>query len=120
MDFLIDNNLSPSLCKFLIETGHSAVHTKELKMSGASDDELFLYAYINNKIIISADTDFGFILSKWKQNLPSVILLRFISTIPSIQIEYLRKIILNYESELVEGAIIVVDSQKVRIKKLPF
>jgi predicted nuclease of predicted toxin-antitoxin system len=54
-----------------------------LNLQKASDYDIFLRAYEEKRIIISLDTDFGFILSQWKKNLPSVILLDFF---PPIQI----------------------------------
>lgn len=120
MNFLIDNNLSPLLAALLIELGHNAIHVKSVNMSGASDREIFQLAFSEKRIIVSADTDFGFILSEWKNNLPSIILLRFISTNPNVQLKYLKNIIENFAQEMMEGHIVVVEPTRVRIKKLPF
>ena len=114
MKFLIDNNLSPVLENLLISEGFDAIHVGSLKLSAASDQEIFLMAFNENRIIISSDTDFGYILSNWKHSLPSVILFRQLSTSPSVQILYLKQVFQKFESELSKGCILVVEPGKVR------
>ena len=120
MKFLIDNNLSPRLVEYLSDNGFESVHVKQLEMQKSSDEEIFQYAHKNELIIVSADTDFGFILSTWDQNLPSVILFRNFSTLPDRQIAALLSISKNYSSELIRGSIIIIEPSRTRIKTLPF
>jgi predicted nuclease of predicted toxin-antitoxin system len=40
--FLIDQNRSPRLAELLRDVGHDAVHTLELGLEHAEDDELFV------------------------------------------------------------------------------
>lgn len=42
MKFLIDQNRSPRMAALLRESGHDAVHTLELALERAEDDELLL------------------------------------------------------------------------------
>jgi predicted nuclease of predicted toxin-antitoxin system len=91
-----------------------------IKMSASTDEEIFHYAANGKFVIISADTDFGFILSTWKINLPSVILLRFLSPSSEIQIKYILDVIKNYSAEINEGSLIVIEPNRVRIRKPPF
>ena len=120
MDFLIDNNISPSIAYKLLNAGHKATHVKNINMSAATDEEIFQLAADSNLTIISADTDFGFILSSWKENLPSVLLLRYLSSAPDIQIKYILNVIDNYSKEISEGSLIVIEPERIRIRKLPF
>lgn len=100
MKFLIDNNLSPQLSNLLTELNYDAVHVRGYKMQAASDEEIFLTAFKEERIIVTADTDFGFILSKWNKNLPSVIIFRFFSTKPEIQFETIKHIVKYFKAEL--------------------
>ncbi len=120
MRFLIDNNLSPNLKSLLNELGEDALHVGELEMSASTDEEIFDFAFREKRTIISADTDFGFILSEWKKKAPSIILFRYISTKPEIQIEYLKKLLLEFKKEINEGSLLVVEPGRVRIKNLPY
>ncbi|MEW5842681.1 MAG: hypothetical protein AB1775_05415 [Bacteroidota bacterium] len=69
--------------------------------------------------MITADTDFSFILSKWNSNLPSVILLRFLPYRPEIQFTVISKIVTQYEAELSQGSLVLIEPDRVRIRTLP-
>jgi len=103
----------------MTELGYPSVHVKDIGMSSSTDKEIFTYAFENGFIIISADTDFGFILSSWLHNKPSVILLRMIPAVPEIQIKYITKVVQEYESEIKEGDLLIITPDKIRIRKLP-
>ena len=59
MRFLIDNNLSPLLAESLKAAGHDAVHLRDLAMQAASDPVVLERAQAEERVLVSADTDFG-------------------------------------------------------------
>lgn len=75
MRFLVDNALSFRVAEILRENGHEANHVRDYNLQSASDDEILQFAYREERIIISADTDFGTLLANIKTNKPSFILL---------------------------------------------
>ena len=119
MKFLIDNNLSPKLSILLNESGFDAKHLVDLNLQTASDKTVFKKAYDENRVIISADTDFGYLLSSWDKNHPSLILFRNFSTITQLQFEAIKLILKEHEEDLISGSIFAVESSKIRIRKLP-
>ena len=59
MRFLIDNALSPAFAKVLSAAGHDAIHLRELGKQDANDETVFALAHEGDRILVSADTDFG-------------------------------------------------------------
>ena len=119
MKFLLDNNLPLRLARALRELKFDAVHMRDYAMQRASDEEIFRRALSEERIIVSADTDFGFLLARWDTNKPSLILFRRFTPIADHQLGALRSIIKKFRAELEEGSIIVIEPKGVRIRKLP-
>jgi predicted nuclease of predicted toxin-antitoxin system len=118
--FLIDQNRSPRLAVLLREDGHDAVHTLDLGLERAEDDELLLLAANERRVIVSGDTDFGALLALLKRRSPSVILFRSRNTLSA---EDQSAIILDHlddlESDLEAGAVVVVSDDRLRVRLLP-
>jgi predicted nuclease of predicted toxin-antitoxin system len=118
--FLVDQNLSPLIAVGLSKAGHDAVHTRDLGLERASDTDLLERARADGRIVASADTDFGTLLAASRADRPSVVLIRRTSDRSADRL--LSLLILNLaavEEALVEGAIVVLDAERVRVRRLP-
>jgi len=58
VNFLVDNQLLETLCRFLNARGHQSGHVLALHMDEASDLEIWIYAATGNWIVVSKDEDF--------------------------------------------------------------
>lgn len=76
MKFLIDNALSPTVAHLLADAGHDATHVRDHDLQAASDSTILDHAEQEERIVVSADTDFGALLAARQQISPSVILFR--------------------------------------------
>ena len=76
MRFLVDNALSPVLATLLTQAGHDALHVRTVELYRAEDILIFEQAAAEDRIVVSADTDFGAPLAARTVQKPSVIQFR--------------------------------------------
>ena len=76
MKFLIDEGSSARVVPLLTEAGHDVVHVEDRGLAGHIDYDVLELARGEDRILVSADTDFGEILARSGATLPSLILLR--------------------------------------------
>ncbi|MFP5318180.1 MAG: DUF5615 family PIN-like protein [Acidimicrobiia bacterium] len=76
MRFLVDQCLSPNFAVLLAEAGHDVVHVRELGMQRAGDPEVLDLARRDDRVLVSADTDFSTLLAQAGATRPSVVIFR--------------------------------------------
>lgn len=119
MKFLLDQNRSPRLAELLRNAGHDAVHTSELGLEQAEDDDVLDAAREQGRVVVSGDTDFGALLALSAETSPSVILFRARNR-PSAKDQV--AVIIGYLADLADdldaGAVVVTDD-RMRVRRLP-
>jgi predicted nuclease of predicted toxin-antitoxin system len=111
--------VSPFLADGLRSKGHDAIHVRDLGMAAAPDEEVFALAAQQDRIIVSADTDFGTLLAFSQTSKPSFILFRQTDKRPTSQLDSLLAHLSQLEADLMTGSVVVFDDKRIRIRALP-
>jgi len=120
MRFLIDNALSPWIAEQLSAAGHDTVHVRDYGMQAEDDEKIMDRASAEQRVLVSADTDFGTLLAQRMSQTPSCILFRRnLSRRPADQLRTLLSNLSTIESALTAGAIVILEQQRIRIRSLP-
>ena len=119
MRFLVDENMGLSYAKSLRTMGYEAVHVSEVGLTSTIDEDIVAYAYKNSYTVVTFDLDFTRIVALSQKTFPSIITFRM-GEINVAEFEaHIRFYLPDIMSDILKGALITIDTQGVRIKKLP-
>ena len=119
MKFLADMGVAQRVVQWLRENSYDAVHLREENLQRLPNGMIFEKAYAEQRILLTFDLDFGEIVALSGDRLISVILFRLHNTRTPHVIERLKKVLNNTAQALHQGAIVVVEDSRHRIRHLP-
>jgi len=119
MKLLLDMGTSPRTARFLRQQGHDAVHLWEEGLERLPDVEIVRKAMHEGRSIVTFDLDFPRLLALERLANPSVILFRLREFTTDEINDLLLGILLRYGEKIEQGAILVVEPERVRVRTLP-
>lgn len=120
MKLLLDANLSPEVGRRLNEAGHDAIHVADIGLLTATDPVILQAAAKEERVLLTADSDFGALLALGSLASPSVLLLRSADHLrPAEQAELIAINLPSISAELARGAIASLTRDRLRVRELP-
>jgi predicted nuclease of predicted toxin-antitoxin system len=116
--FLVDANLSPRVAEWLRNRGDDAVHVFDAGLNQFGDRQILEEAANSQRILLTADLDFGEILARSAGRV-SVVILRLRSTATANVTRRLEVALAHAASALEDGAVVIVGEATLRLRRLP-
>ena len=113
MKFLVDVNASGALSQWLREQGHDFVQVSN-RDSMMPDEDILRWAVEEQRIIVTTDSDFEEMI--WRQAKSHCGVLRLESLPRDERRNLLKDALDRHEKDLVNGAIVIADSKKFRVR----
>ncbi len=105
--------------EWLRAEGHDARHLREEGLHRLLDGEIFAKAAAERRIVLTFDLDFGEIVALSQSQPVSIILFRLHNTRAPRVIERLQHVLEKSKQALEQGAIVVVEEPRHRVRRLP-
>jgi len=119
MKLLLDQGLPRSAAGLLSTAGVDTVHVGEIGMSTASDSAILAQGQAEHRVVVTLDADFYALLALSGATMPSVIRIRLEGLKAARLVTVLEKVIGEWGEELELGAVVTVDVNRSRMRRLP-
>jgi len=111
--------VSGAVAEWLRSAGHDVLHLRDENLHHLPNGEIFLKAALESRIVLTFDLDFGEILALIGARRVSVVLFRLHNTRSSHVIDRLASVLSESGEPLEQGAIVVVEESRYRVRRLP-
>jgi predicted nuclease of predicted toxin-antitoxin system len=117
---ILDANISHRVARLLRGADIDASHVRDHNLQHATDTAILEFARERSLVVVSEDTDFGELLAQQRTAAPSFVLLRTYQPItPDEQAAVLLANLPRVRPELEQGAIVVIERSRLRLRRLP-
>lgn len=110
MRFLVDESTGPAVARWLQSQGHDIFSVYE-HAPGTADDEIIHKAFVESRILITNDKDFGEKVYREQRPHRGVILLRLDDERAPIKIEIMGRLLEQYAEELADNYVVVTETR---------
>jgi predicted nuclease of predicted toxin-antitoxin system len=119
MRFLGDMGVSTRTIAWLRKRGHDAVHLRDQNLQRLEDPDILAKARGEERVLLTMDLDFGYLVATSQSRLPSVILFRLSDERSEVVNARLVAVLLDCQAILESGAIVSVGDTLFRVRSLP-
>ena len=119
LQFLVDACVDVRLARWLREQGFDARHLHDEDLQRPPDEEIFAKAIAEGRVVVTHDLDFGEIGALTRGRKASVIVFRLHNPRLPQLIERLSSVLSDSTEALRQGAVVIVEDARHRIRPLP-
>lgn len=116
MKFLADENMEWAVVETIRAFGYDVLAAHH-DLTGTTDEKLLEIAFLNDRILVTNDTDFGNLVFYRKQAAAGIILMRFLNENTSLKCKMIEHLLKHHANKL-KNHFTVVSEQQIRIKPL--
>ncbi len=116
---IADVHISPLTVAALKSQNYAIQRTTELLPANATDREILELARIKHRVVLTQDLDFSMLVALSNYDQPSLITLRLSFGQPNLVTQRLLEVLPSLQQELMEGSVVTISDNAVRIRKLP-
>jgi predicted nuclease of predicted toxin-antitoxin system len=113
-------NMAYRWAAMLTGRGIEAIHWAKIGPGNAPDHEIMDYAKNQGYAVLTNDLDFGTTLALTAASAPSVVQIRGADVRPENLLEAVVNILIKFSADIEKGALVTIDTNKVRMHILPF
>lgn len=111
--------ISKSTVSWLRKNSYDVKHLSDENLQRSLDIDIIDKARRENRIILTCDLDFGYLMAISKEILPSIIIFRLVNEMPENINRRLKQVLEESEEVLNKGVIISVEETRYRTRFLP-
>ena len=108
-----------STVRRLCEQGHDATHLRKQGQERLSDSAILDKARDEGRVVLTFDLDFGDLMATGCHSFPSVVIFRIHDETPASVTPRLLEVIALRRKALEDGAIVIVEEARHRMRRLP-
>lgn len=107
MKFLIDENVGQSVIHYLTKRNHDVILATGKELNSREDYFLLKYAYQQNRIVVTNDKDFGYLIYHHRLPTRGIILFRFVNESPSHKIFALETLFSQMHTKILNHFVVI-------------
>ena len=115
MRLLLDSCMSGRRAAALREAGHDVIWTGDWA-EDPGDEAVLAYAFLNQRVLITLDKDFGELVVV--HNRPHAGIIRLVGVAPHSQTSLILAALTEHGNLLGEGGLVVIESERMRIRTI--
>lgn len=116
MKFKVDENLPVEACELLRNAGYDAVYVLDEHLGGFSDFDIAGICKLEERILVSLDTDFANIRAYPPEEYPGIIVIRAEDQAKPVLLNFVRSFVTALSHETIAHRLWIVEEHRIRIR----